>query len=113
MHHNIILRFAMGLTALLIVLSLGFAWGVRGREQRFAAREPVHESVYTETQAAAAYRERCAGCHPRHEPAAWAARQPAPAREASVLSLLQQHGKASEAENRLIARYLAQQASGS
>ena len=113
MHHNIILRFAMGLTGLLVVLCLGFAWGVTERERRFAARDTAEGATYSESAAAATYHKRCSTCHVPEQTANWVARQPAPTREVVVFDFLQQHGKASEAENRLIARLLADKASGS
>ena len=113
MHHNIILRLAMGLTGLLIALCLGFAWGITDREGRFAARDATECTLYSESAAAAAYQQRCATCHVPEQPANWVVRQPASTREVVVFNFLQQHGKASEAENHLIARLLAEKASGS
>ena len=113
MHHNIILRLAMGLTGLLIALCLGFAWGITDREGRFAARDATEGTLYSESAAAAVYQQRCATCHVPEQPANWVARQPTPTREVVVFNFLQQHGKASEPDNRLIARFLTQKASGS
>jgi hypothetical protein len=113
MHHNIILRLAMGLTGLLVALSLGFAWGVSERERRFATRNTTEGTMYSESAATATYDKRCSACHVPEQTAKWAARQAAPTREVVVFNFLQQHGKASEAENRLIARFLAEKASGS
>jgi hypothetical protein len=113
MHHNIILRLAMGLTGLLIALCLGFAWGITERERRFAARDTAEGTMYSESAATAAYHNRCGTCHAPDQPANWAARQSARTREAVVFDFLQQHGKASEAENRLIAHLLAEKVSGS
>jgi hypothetical protein len=113
MHHNIILRFAMGLTGLLIALSLGFAWGVSERERKFAARDNTEGSMYSESAAAATYQKHCSTCHVLEQTANWVARQPAPTREVVVFDFLQHHGKASEEENRLIAHFLAEKTSGS
>ena len=113
MHRIIILRFAMGLVALLIAASLGFAWGVSERERRFAVRGTDAGAMYSESGAAAAYEKRCGTCHAPEQPAKWAARQPAPTREIAIFNFLQQHGKAPEADNRLIARFLSKNASGS
>ena len=55
----------------------------------------------------------CGSCHVLEQSANWVARQPASTREVVVFGFLQQHGKASEAENHLIARLLAEKASGS
>jgi len=112
MHHNIILRLAIGLTGLLIAVSLGFALAVSGRERRFAAQN-LEGAVYSEGAAAAAYQQRCGQCHAPEQPLNWVARQPAPTREAEVFKFLQQHGKSPEAENRLIARFLANKAAKS
>ena len=113
MHHNIILRLAMGLTGLLIALCLGFAWGITERERRFAARDSTEGTAYSESAAVAMYQQRCGSCHVLEQTANWVARQPAPTREVVVFDFLQQHGKASEAENHLIARFLANKATGS
>jgi len=113
MHHTIILRFAIGLVALLIAASLGFAWSVSERERRFAVRGTDAGPVYSESGAVAVYKKRCGTCHAPEQPANWAARQSAPTREIAVFNFLQQHGKAPEADNRLIARFLAKNASGS
>lgn len=112
MHHNIILRLAIGLAGLLLVVSLGFALAVSGSERRLAARG-AQDAVYSESAAAAAYEKRCGTCHTLEQTVNWVARQPARTREAEVFTFLQQHGKAREAENRLIARFLANNASGS
>lgn len=110
MHHNIILRLAIGLTGLLLVVSLGFALAVSGSARRFAARG-AQDAMYSESAAAAAYGKRCGTCHTLQQTENWVARQPARAREAEVFRFLQQHGKAREAENRLIARFLTNRAS--
>jgi len=110
MHHNIILRLAIGLTGLLIAVSLGFALAMSGREPGVAARD-AEGDTYSESAAATAYQKRCGTCHELEQTAKWVARQPAPTREAEVFKFLQQHGKAPEAENRLIARFLANNAS--
>jgi hypothetical protein len=110
MHHKIILRLAVGLVALLIVASLGFAWGVTGRERRLAEHGGQTNVIYTESAGAAAYEQRCGACHAPEQPASWVARQPAATREIDLFNFLQQHGKAPESENRLIARFFAQSA---
>lgn len=112
MHHNIILRLALGLTGLLIVVSLGFALAVSGSGRRLAAAN-AENAVYSESAVAPAYAKRCSPCHTLEQTVSWVARQPAATREAEVFKFLQQHGKAPEAENRLIARFLANKAPGS
>jgi len=113
MHHNITLRFAIGLIGLLIACSLAFAWAVNQREQRFAAGAAAERMVYSQSAAAAAYEKRCSACHVPEQTANWVARRPASTREGDVFEFLQQHGRASEVENRMIARLLAENASGS
>ena len=113
MHHNIILRFAIGLIALLIACSLAFAWAVNQREQRFAARDSARSVVSNESAAAAAFDKRCRACHALDQVVTWVAQRPSATREVDVFDFLQQHQRAPEPENRLFARYLADRASGS
>jgi len=112
MHHNVILRLAMGLIVVLVCASVAFAWAVNQREQRLAARDALRPSPYSDTSAEAAYEQRCTECHAPQQIADWVARRPASTRETDVLDFLRSHGRAPEAENRLIARLLAQRASG-
>lgn len=107
MHHRIILRFALALMALLIAMSLQFAWAATRYERAFAASNDVRGAAYAEGAAMAAYDQRCRLCHSREETANWVSQQPAGTRESRTFEFLQQHGKAPEADNRLIAHYLA------
>ncbi|HUO91929.1 MAG TPA: hypothetical protein VMU22_03365 [Rhizomicrobium sp.] len=110
MHHNIVLRLAIGLTGLLIAVAFAFAWGLGERNQNVPAPGTIQGAASSENAAAATFHARCGSCHALAQPEGWAARQPATAREAAVFNFLQQHGKASEAENRLLARFLAEKA---
>jgi cytochrome c553 len=111
-HHSIILRFAIALTVLLVVVSFAFAWAVSHREQKFAARASAADVAYSDTEAVAAYVKRCSACHVVEQMESWLAARPADQREAALFGFLQQHGKAPEAENHVIATYLAAKAPG-
>jgi hypothetical protein len=110
MQHHIIIRAAVGLTAVLLVVALAFAWATTFREARLAAQEAAAgpaEPAYDAQAAAGRYEERCSMCHERSELDAWVMALPADGVEQGVFEFLAGHGKAPQRENRLIARYLA------
>ena len=109
MHHRIIIRAAMGLSALLLLMALAFGWGTLFRERRLAAREasPGQAAPYDAVAAAAHYEERCTMCHgPAHD-TEWMPAATRDERDPAIAAFLAQHAKAPAAENRLIATYLA------
>jgi mono/diheme cytochrome c family protein len=111
MHHRIIRRAAIGLTTVLVFIALAFGWGTLFREQRLAARDaPAGEPApYDPAAAAAAYEERCTMCHgPARDNDGWMAGTPSERLEAAFAEFLAGHAKAPAAENRILAKYLAE-----
>ena len=109
MHHSIIIRAAVGLSALLLLIALAFGWGTLFREQRLAAREAsaAQPAPYDAAAASAHYQERCTMCHGPAQETEWMPATTRDARESALAEFLAQHAKAPAAENRVIATYLA------
>jgi hypothetical protein len=120
--HSIILRAAWALSLFLVVAAGAFAWAANQRERHYeqliaqaaAEAERAQATAGAAAPAAlgtagavAAYEKRCARCHDPEEVPAWVATQPVDGREAAVLAFLAEHGKAPEAENRVLAAYFA------
>jgi hypothetical protein len=110
MQHRIIFRAAIGLTTVLVVIALAFGWGTLFREQRLAASEAAagEAAPYDPAAAAAAYEERCTMCHGAAEDNEWMDDTPNERLEEAFAEFLGGHAKAPPAENRMIAKHLAE-----
>jgi hypothetical protein len=124
--HSIIVRVAWGLSAFLVLTAIAFAWAVNYRERNYAAliaeaersapqpapaaggADAAGAAAPSAEAARAAFDKRCAKCHEPEEMSEWVATLPRDGTEAAALEFLQQHKKAPEAENRVVAAHLAE-----
>lgn len=101
MRHLIVRRLTVGLGAGLVLVAAGFTWLV------YDPAPPAELPTAAEPEGAALYAQYCGSCHPSEGPLRTALAAGGADTRARFETLLQTHGRAAPAEDRMILEYLA------